>query len=74
MCLLSQVAMNCEQYERAFDNLTAEQRYLLSLSMQGFGLTEIAEKLGINGGALRARLTRARESFGRFLKQYNAGK
>lgn len=55
--------------ERAFLRLTEEQRTLLSLRAEGYGLAEIATVIGADQEVLRARLHRARSRLAQHLDQ-----
>jgi RNA polymerase sigma-70 factor (ECF subfamily) len=56
------------EFERAFLQLEAMQRTLLSLRAEGYGLTEIANITGVGKEVLRARLHRARRSLAHHLE------
>lgn len=58
-----------EQLTRAWSKLERDQRVLLALRAEGYGLPEIAEITGVAIAALSARLYRARQSFARYLNQ-----
>jgi RNA polymerase sigma factor (sigma-70 family) len=55
--------------ERAFQQLDDNQRLLLTLRAEGYELEEIEAILGIESGALRARLLRARRSLAQRLDE-----
>lgn len=57
------------ELERAFLQLEAMQRTLLSLRAEGYGLAEIATITGVGKEVLRARLHRARRSLAQHLEQ-----
>jgi RNA polymerase sigma-70 factor (ECF subfamily) len=57
------------ELERAFLQLEAMQRTLLSLRAEGYGLTEIESITGVGKEVLRARLHRARRSLAQHLEQ-----
>jgi RNA polymerase sigma-70 factor (ECF subfamily) len=56
-----------EQLARAWSKLERDQRVLLALRAEGYGLSEIAEITGAADTALSTRLYRARQSFARYL-------
>ena len=58
-----------EQLARAWSKLERDQRALLALRAEGYGLSEIAEITGAAVTALSARLYRARQSLARYLEQ-----
>jgi RNA polymerase sigma factor (sigma-70 family) len=59
--------------ERAFQQLDDNQRLLLTLRAEGYELEEIEAILGIDGGALRARLHRARRSLAQRMDEESDG-
>lgn len=61
-----------EQLRRAWSRLGKDQRALLALRAEGYGLSEIAGFTGVAEDALSARLYRARRSFARHLKDEEA--
>lgn len=61
-----------EQLQNAWSRLGRDQRALLALCAEGYGLSEIAEVIGVAEDALYARLYRARRSLARHLKDEGA--
>lgn len=61
-----------EQLQRAWSKLDRDQRVLLALRAEGYGLSEIGEITGLATDALNARLYRARRSLARHLKDEEA--
>ena len=57
---LTSAAYTQERLDRAWSELTPEQRALLALHAEGYGLAELEQILGTNRNSLSARLHRAR--------------
>ena len=57
---LTSAAYTQERLDRAWTGLTPEQRALLALHAEGYGLAELEQILGTNRNSLSARLHRAR--------------
>src|SRR6185503_15844176 len=57
---LTSAAYTQERLDRAWRELTPEQRALLALHAEGYGLGELEQILGTNRNSLSARLHRAR--------------
>lgn len=57
---LASAAYTREQLDKAWMKLTAQQRALLAMHAEGYGLAELQEILGKNRNLLSARLHRAR--------------
>jgi RNA polymerase sigma factor (sigma-70 family) len=64
---LTDAAAQTRQIESAWHGLTADQRALLGLHAEGYGLAELEQILGTSRNALAARLHRARRQLAKRL-------
>ena len=63
-----------EKVRRALDTLPAEQRAAVVMHhMEGMGMSEIAEAMGVRPGTVMSRLARAREALRKQLSSYVEG-
>ena len=63
-----------EEVRRALDSLPAEQRAAVVMHhMEGMGMSEIAEAMGVRPGTVMSRLARAREALRKQLSSYVEG-
>ncbi len=63
-----------EEVQRALDSLPAEQRAAVVMHhMEGMGMSEIAEAMGVRPGTVMSRLARAREALRKQLSSYVEG-
>lgn len=65
----SDVAATADAFDRAFERLSAEDRYMLMLHYRdGVAIADIAARLEIPGGTVKSRLSRARGALDRALR------